>query len=83
MLQAVIDAFGHFCLQAGPGVIRFEDGVPWNKSKFADMVLLDANPLDDIANTKKIVGVVVHGKVLFVKALEKMPAEVEADVGKR
>lgn len=30
--------------------------------KKADLVLLDANPLDDIANTKKISGVVTKGK---------------------
>ena len=31
----------------------------------ADLVLLDANPLDDIRNTRKIFGVVVRGEVLF------------------
>ena len=32
--------------------------------KRADMVLLDANPLDDIANTKRIAAVVTKGKLL-------------------
>jgi len=32
------------------------------KGKRADLVLLDANPLDDISNTQKIAGVVVRGR---------------------
>ncbi len=32
--------------------------------KLADMVLLDANPLDDIANTKRIAAVVLNGRYL-------------------
>jgi imidazolonepropionase-like amidohydrolase len=34
------------------------------KGKAADLVLLDANPLDDIRNTRKIDSVVLHGKLL-------------------
>jgi hypothetical protein len=37
------------------------------KNKVADLVLLDQNPLDDIANTKKINAVVANGR-LFKKA---------------
>lgn len=48
------------------------------KGKLADMVLLDANPLDDIANTQKIAGVVVNGRYLSREALDKMLAGVEA-----
>ena len=33
------------------------------KGKIADLVLLDANPLDDIGNTKRIAAVVVGGKL--------------------
>jgi imidazolonepropionase-like amidohydrolase len=32
------------------------------KGKLADMVLLDANPLDDIRNVRKVQGVVTHGR---------------------
>ncbi|MDJ0837167.1 MAG: amidohydrolase family protein [Acidobacteriota bacterium] len=39
------------------------------KGKLADMVLLDADPLDDIANTKKIHAVVFGGKYHDRKAL--------------
>jgi imidazolonepropionase-like amidohydrolase len=47
------------------------------KGKLADMVLLDANPLDDIGNTQKIAGVVVNGRYLSRGELDKMLAEVE------
>ncbi len=47
------------------------------KGKFADMVLLDANPLDDIRNTQKIAGVVITGRYLSRAELDKMLAGVE------
>ncbi len=48
------------------------------KGKLADMVLLDANPLDDIRNTQKIAAVVVNGRYLSRAELDKMLAGVEA-----
>jgi imidazolonepropionase-like amidohydrolase len=45
--------------------------------KFADMVLLDANPLDDIRNTEKIAAVFVNGRYLSRTELDKMLAGVE------
>jgi hypothetical protein len=42
----------------------------------ADLVLLDANPLQDIHNTRKIFGVVVGGKYYSRGALDKMLAQV-------
>ena len=47
------------------------------KGKLADLVLLDANPLDDIRNTQKITGVVVNGRYLSRAVLDKMLADVE------
>ena len=47
------------------------------KGKLADMVLLDANPLDDIRNTQKIAAVVVNGRYLSRTELDKMLARVE------
>jgi hypothetical protein len=38
----------------------------------ADLVLLSANPLTDISNTRKIAGVVVNGKYLSPKKLHRM-----------
>jgi imidazolonepropionase-like amidohydrolase len=45
--------------------------------KIADLVLLDANPLDDIKNTQKIAAVVSRGKLLDRTALGRMLADVE------
>ncbi|HEV2297513.1 MAG TPA: amidohydrolase family protein [Candidatus Acidoferrales bacterium] len=46
--------------------------------KIADLVLLDANPLDDIANTKRIDAVVLGGKFFPRMSLDGMLAKVEA-----
>jgi len=46
--------------------------------KIADLVLLDANPLDDIANTKRIDAVVLGGKFFPRASLDGMLAKVEA-----
>jgi imidazolonepropionase-like amidohydrolase len=45
--------------------------------RFADLVLLAANPLDDIKNTKKINAVVINGKFLDRAALDEMLLNVE------
>src|ERR1700730_7768078 len=47
------------------------------KGKLADLVLLDANPLDDIRNTAKIAAVVVNGRYLSRADLDKMLAGAE------
>src|SRR5215470_3362382 len=47
------------------------------KDRLADLVLLDANPLDDIRNTQKIVGVVANGRYFSRAELDKMLARVE------
>ncbi|MFD8496508.1 amidohydrolase family protein [Amycolatopsis sp. NPDC059657] len=46
--------------------------------KFADLVVLDANPLDDIRNTQKIHAVVTRGRVIDRAQREKLLADVEA-----
>ncbi len=48
------------------------------KGKVADLVLLEANPLDDIRNTQKIAAVIVNGRYLSRADLDKMLAGVEA-----
>ena len=48
------------------------------KGKLADLVLLNANPLDDIANTQKVAGVVSNGHYFSRAELDKMLARVEA-----
>jgi imidazolonepropionase-like amidohydrolase len=47
------------------------------KGKIADLLLLDANPLDDIRNTTKIAGVVLAGRYFRRASLNNMLAEAE------
>ncbi len=44
----------------------------------ADLVLLSANPLDDIHNTQKISAVIVNGRLFDRKDLDKILTQVEA-----
>ena len=53
------------------------------KGKLADLVLLDANPLEDISNTKMIDAVVLNGRLLDRRTLDKMLAGVEAAANKK
>jgi imidazolonepropionase-like amidohydrolase len=46
--------------------------------KIADLVLLSANPLDDIHNTQKIVAVMANGRFFDRVALDRILSEVEA-----
>ena len=51
--------------------------------KIADMVLLDANPLNDIRNTQRIIAVFVNGKFLSKETLEAMLVNAAAFVNKK
>lgn len=53
------------------------------KGKIADLVLLDASPLDDIGNTRKIDAVVFGGKLLSKAEIQKMLADLEALANKK
>jgi imidazolonepropionase-like amidohydrolase len=53
------------------------------QGKIADLVLLDADPLKNIGNTKRIYAVVVNGRYLSKETLEKMLADVEAAANKK
>lgn len=46
--------------------------------KRADLVLLDGNPLEDIANVRRIHAVVVAGRLLERKELDELRAQVKA-----
>jgi adenine deaminase len=46
--------------------------------KIADLVLLAANPLEDIHNTKKITAVIANGRVFDRAALDRILRQVES-----
>ncbi len=48
--------------------------------RYADLVLLDANPLAEIGNSRRIHAVVLNGKVFTRSALDSMLASVEVAV---
>ena len=48
------------------------------KGQRADLVLLDANPLDDIRNTRKIAAVILRGGLLDRKELNRLLKETDA-----
>jgi imidazolonepropionase-like amidohydrolase len=52
------------------------------KGKRADLVLLDANPLDDISNTRKIRAVVLAGRFLSHDDLDELLRRVEQAAAK-
>ena len=51
--------------------------------KFADLVLLDADPLADIDNTNKISAVIFQGKLISRTALDEMLSGVEAAASRK
>ena len=53
------------------------------KGKVADLVLLDADPIVDIANTRKIAGVVAAGKYFARPALDELLRKTEEAVTKK
>lgn len=48
------------------------------RGKTADLVILDANPLDNIANTTKIAAVIYRGRLFSRSSLDKMLADVQS-----
>ncbi len=47
------------------------------RGKYADLVLLEANPLEDIRNTQKIAAVILNGRYLSRADLQKILQKVE------
>jgi imidazolonepropionase-like amidohydrolase len=53
------------------------------QGKLADLVLLEANPLSDITNTRKIAAVVIGGRLFDKAELRTMLDKMAAEAGKR
>jgi imidazolonepropionase-like amidohydrolase len=53
------------------------------KGKLADLVLLDASPLAEIASTQKIAAVIANGRLLRREALDRLLAQVAKDAAGR
>ena len=53
------------------------------KGKVADLLILSANPLEDIRNTTKISAVVVQGRFLDRQELDRILAEIEVAAAAR
>ncbi len=53
------------------------------KGKIADLVLLDANPLEDIRNTRRINAVVANVRYLPREELDRLLANVETAANKQ
>jgi imidazolonepropionase-like amidohydrolase len=49
------------------------------RDKIADMVLLDANPLTDITNTRLIAGVILRGKLINDQERQKLLAAIKTN----
>jgi imidazolonepropionase-like amidohydrolase len=56
---------------------KLEEQGTIEQGKFADLLLLDANPLEDIRNTQKIRAVVLRGKLQDRGALDEILAAVQ------
>lgn len=52
------------------------------KGKFADLVFLDGNPVDDIRNTQKVAAVVLNGRYFSKADLQKILRRVEESAKK-
>ncbi|HJV95836.1 MAG TPA: hypothetical protein VJ608_07355, partial [Albitalea sp.] len=64
-------------IEGGPVLVGVHP-VMTESGKVADLVLLDASPLDDIANVSRISAVCAHGALLGRATLDKLLGDVQA-----
>lgn len=62
---------------------KLDDFGSVEKGRIADLVLLDANPLDDIANTRKIAGVVADGRYFSRQDLDALQTRLKKQAATR
>src|SRR6266511_693127 len=67
--------YGKICLLDRLGAI--------GQGKIVDLILLEANPSENVENTKRIAAAVVGGKLLPKESLKGMLAEAEATIADR
>jgi hypothetical protein len=72
-----LEALQSVTIDAAQFLGRTDDFGTVANGKAADLVLLDANPLDDIHNTQKIRAVIVQGKYLDRAALDALLASAK------
>jgi hypothetical protein len=53
------------------------------KGNLADLILLDANPLDDIRNTQRIYGVVANGRYFPLDELRRLLTQAETNASRQ
>ena len=51
--------------------------------KIADLILLEADPSENVENTRRIAAAAVGGKLLPIEALKETPADAEATIANR
>lgn len=71
---SIINGPAFFGLQAEYGAVKAD--------KIADLLLLEANPLEDIKNTQKIIGFIQKGKYLNRAFLDNLLETVKQEVSK-
>jgi imidazolonepropionase-like amidohydrolase len=62
---------------------RLDDFGAIKTGRIADLLVLEANPLDDIANTLKIAGVVADGRYISPQALDQLRTRLKELAAKR
>jgi hypothetical protein len=67
---ATINPARYFGIQAQAGSV--------DRGKRADLVLLDANPIEDIRNVRKVSAVILRGRLLDRSRLDRLAKEIDA-----
>ncbi len=73
-----LEALQTATLNAAKFLGRSADFGTVERGRIADLVLLDANPLDDIRNTRKIAAVIANGRYHSREDLDRLLAGIEA-----
>jgi imidazolonepropionase-like amidohydrolase len=78
-----IEALQAATIHAASALRKENDMGSLEAGKFADMVILNSDPLSDIHNTRKIDAVILRGRILNRTTLDATLAEIEAEAKKK